>query len=533
MKKLLIILIVFIKLVQSVYAEELSYYDLDNFVCEYYEEIFEQAKFYLEQEMYPEAEIELQKLYNSKCKTSYIAEMYMHVLNLQNKIQEAYTVADKNNLLETDEGLLIQAKMDVTAKDSSIARSNYDNILIKSPYDKFAQIGLTQNYITMGSPIHALSKLKRIEKTPETLLLQAKAFYNMEMYEDARRILESLSKTDEIIDMINEIRRRQGYQFITGYDLYVQKLNEEFKLDSNKIAFSNSCYKENMQIFLDYIMHIYLSGRLPGQGYEPLSNFTNEIRLGTQGRLKEHLALRGDIGVKIFQEKGAMILTDSWLKYYISDWLNFKLGFSRNNAEQTFLSAVGIMVDNIFTGQVDNNNLYLDTTIRLPHRSYMFAKGGIGLKGGYNLPANEYWEGMFGLGKRLRYDLSKPFLQKISIDAVTYQSGYRKNVEDLYDNQGFLYGVYFSPRWYSDNTINMNLSGSFKKFSYGCGTFGGWQFAYKPHQSFFIWGASAFGKLRITNKISCELQYRYYKYANVTRNQLIFNLVLNLYKPLK
>ena len=533
MKKLLITLIVFIQVLLSVYAEELSNYDLDYFVCNYYEEIFEQAKFYLEHGMYKDAEVEFENLYKSQCKTRDIAEMYMHTLHLLNKDKEAYKVANDNNLLDTEEGLYLQAKMDITPKDSSIARSVYDNILVKNAYDKFAQIGLNQNYITMGSPIRAISELKRIEQSPDNLFLQAKAFYNMEMFEQANQILESLPKTNEIIELMNDIRRRRGYQFVTGYDLYIQKLNEEFKLDSNKIAFSNSCYKENMQIFLDYIMHIYTSGRLPGQGYEPLNNLTNEIRLGTQGRLNTNLALRGDFGVKAFQGRGAMLLTDSWIKYYVNDWLNFKLGFSRNNTEQTFLSAVGVMVDNKFTGQVANNNAYFDTTIRLPHRWYMFTKAGVGLKDGYNLPDNEYWEGMFGIGKRLRYDLSKPFIQKISIDAVTYQSGYRKNVENLYDSQGYLYGVYFSPKWYSDSTINMNFSGNYKRLSYGYGAFAGWQFAYKPDQSFFIWGTSVYGKYKITDRLSCELQYRYYKYANVTRNQLIFNFVLNFYKPVK
>ena len=308
-------------------------------------------------------------------------------------------------------------------------------------------------------------------------------------------------------------------------------MSEEFKLDVNKIAYSNSVYHKNMQVYLDYIMYLYTSGRLPGQGYEPHNNFTNEIRLGTQGRINKNFALKGDLGVKIFQDRGAMLLTDSWVKYYPNDNFNIKLGFHRNNTEQTFLSAVGVMIDNKFTGQIADSNLYVDSTLRLPYRSYFFNKTGIGLREGYNISDNLYWESLIGVGKLLRYDLSKPYLQKIALNIVSYNSGYQKNLENIYDSQGFLYGGYFSPIWYSDNTISLTLAGrANNKFSYGCGSFAGAQYSHKPTNSMFIWGASVFGKYKFSEHFSAELQYRYYKYANVVRNQLLFDVVISIFK---
>ena len=97
-----------------------------------------------------------------------------------------------------------------------------------------------------------------------------------------------------------------------------------------------------------------------------------------------------------------------------------------------------------------------------------------------------------------------------------------------------MYGGYFSPVWYSDNTVNLSFVGNIKnRLSYGYGAFAGWQFAVNPHQSMFIWGASAFGKYRVGNHLSMELQYRYYKYANVVRNQLLFDLVISIFKSEK
>lgn len=535
MKKLLIILIVFLFLnVNSVYCENLNKFDLDDFVCNYYEQIITNVEYLIEKEDYLEAKSEIEDLYNSKCCSKYVAELYLKILVNLKDYKNAYIVAVENGLLDTENGLLTQANYHIVEKDSTQARSVYDNILIKSSYDKFAQMSLNQSYISTGSELAGLKELSKLESNPETEFLKAKAYYNLELFEDAMRILNSMVQTEDVLRLKNEIHRKRAFCFVSGYEIYLQKLNEEFKLDVNKIALSNSCYEKNMQVYLDYIMYVYTSGVLKGQGTEPKNNFTNEIRLGTQGRLNQKFALKADLGVKIFQDRGAMLLTDTWVKYYPNDNFNLKLGFHRNNSEQTFLSAVGVMIDNKFTGQIADNNLYLDSSYRLPKRAYLFSKLGVGVKEGDNIYSNPYWEGMIGVGKLLRYDLTKPYLQKISTDLVSYNSGYRRNLENIYDSQGYLYGGYFSPRWYSDNTINLSFVGNIKnKFSYGYGAFSGWQFAVQPYQSMFIWGASAFCKYRVGKHLSLEGQYRYYRYANVVRNQLIFDLVISLFKSEK
>lgn len=532
MKKLLILLIVFIGINFNLgYCENLNEYSLDDFVCNYYEKIMIHTEDLFQQEDFQNAKIEIEVLYNSKCRTKDVAILYLKILLKLHDFKIAFKVAEENDLLETQEGLFAQANLSIVEKDSTQARSVYDNILIKSSYDKFAQMSLNQSYISTGSELSGLKELALLDKTQEIQFLKAKAYYNLELFEDAIKILHSMEQNQDVVRLENEIHRKRAYQFVTGYEMYIQKLNEEFKLDVNKIALSNSCYEKNMQVYLDYIMYIYTSGHLQGQGTEPKNNLTNEIRLGTQGRLNKNFAVKADLGVKVFQDRGAMLLTDTWIKYYMNDDFNIKLGFHRNNSEQTFLSAVGVMINNKFTGQIADNNLYLDSSYRLPKRSYIFSKLGVGIKDGYNISSNPYWEGMLGFGKLLRYDLTKPYLQKISADIVSYNSGFKKNLENIYDNQGFLYGGYFSPSWYSDDTLNLSFVGNIKnKFSYGYGAFAGWQFAVSPHQSMFIWGASAFGKYRVGKHLSMELQYRYYKYANVVRNQLLFDLVISLFK---
>lgn len=535
MKKLLIILIVFIHNVIPIYANQSNDYSLDNFVCNYYETILEQTDYYISSELYYKALDVIEPLYNSKCRTDDVTKRYLLILYNLKKLQEAYVIARDNNFLDSDIGILIQSEMDILDKDSSLSsRSVYDNILIKGAYDKFSQLGVTQNYIYIGSPQSAIKNLNKLNKTEQTELLKAKAYFNMEMYEDSFNILKNIKQTDEVLKLQNEIKKRRAYQFVTGYELYVQKLNEEFKLDANKIGISNSCYAQNMQIYLDYVMHIYTSGVYAGQGPEPSNNVTNEVRLGTQGRLNKKLALRTDIGVKAFQDSVAMLLTDSWFKHYVNDDFSYKIGFRRNNTEQTFLSAVGLKIDNKFTGQVADNNIYLDATYRLPRRGYIFTKGGFGIKDGQNLPTNPYWEGLVGIGRILRYDFSKPYLQKISIDLVSYNSGYKRDLQQIYDSRGYLYGGYFSPDWYSDDTVNLHFSGQFKNtnLSYGLGIFSGWQFAQNPNQSFYIYGGSIYSKYKLNDNVRFDLQYRYYKYANVTRNQLVFDIVLSLFKPI-
>ena len=530
MKKIIMAIIVFLLCISFVYAEDdLS---IDDFACSYYEEVLQQIDLLIEEENYVEAQKEIEKLYNSKCRTKEVAERYVKVLYEEDKLHDAYKIASDNLLLDTQMGLLLQTKMLIGTKDVTIARSIYDNIVIKNTYDKIIQMGLSNNVISSNSYLEALKELENIPSTPESQFLKAKAFYNMEMYEDAKKILDDLPPNNNVAELKELIKGKRAYQISTGYEIYLQKLNEEFKLDANKIAFSNSCYVNNMQVYLDYVLYLYKSGVLAGQGPEPLYNLTNEIRIGTQGRLNKEIALKGDIGAKFFQDYGIMLLTDSWIKYYVNDNFNVKLGFSRNNAEQTFLSAVGVKIDNIFTGQVANNNLYLDTTTRLPYQFYLYTKGGVGLKDGYNLPSNGYWEGMVGLGKVLRYDLERPYLQKISIDFVSYNSGYQTNLENIYSSQGLLYGGYFSPKFYSDDTINISLSGRYKKSNlyYGYGAFSGWQFAYNPDQSIYIWGGSVYLKYLFNKHFALDTQYRYYRYANINKNQFLLNLVITLFR---
>lgn len=523
-----------------------TYYKQNNFeqAINIYQELFEQynkAEYGLnvincliKDGKYKEAEELAKKVYYSPNKNKDVAAKYLETLHLNGKLKEAYIIAEENNLLETPEGIIIQADLGVGFKDSTIARSGYDNVLVRSAYDKFSQMGLSHSYISIASNLKSLKELRNLEETEETQFLKAKAYYNIEMFKESMDILKTLKQTDRVLEQENKIKRSQAYSNSECYDLYLQKLSEEFKLDAQKMGFSNWVYKDNTQIFFDYIMNMYSSGRYKAHP-SPYINFANELRLGAQGRISEHWAARGDIGVKIFQVYGAKIITDSWIKYFPNDKINFKFGFQRNNLEQTYLSAVGVMRDGKFTGQISDNNWYVDTTVKLPKNGYLFTRGGIGYLYGYNVSGNIYWEGMLGIGKVLRYDLSKPYLQKITVDFATYNSGYQHNMINMYDTLGFLYGGYYSPQWYSDNTINLNFSGRIKEtgISYGYGGFGGWQYAYNPCESIFVWGVSFNLSYKVNDHINLGTQYRFYNYANVQRNQWSINLSIKLYRKNK
>ena len=109
-------------------------------------------------------------------------------------------------------------------KDSKLSRSVYDNILIKSPYDKFSEMTLTHNYIYIGSPIKALEELDNADPSLKIQVLKAKAFYNMEMYEESYKVLDTLPQVEEVVKLKNNINKQRGYNFATGYEFYYQKL---------------------------------------------------------------------------------------------------------------------------------------------------------------------------------------------------------------------------------------------------------------------------------------------------------------------
>ena len=63
MKKLLILLIVFVCVNFNIgYCENLNEYNLDDFVCNYYENIINQVELLIEQEDYKKAKIEIENL---------------------------------------------------------------------------------------------------------------------------------------------------------------------------------------------------------------------------------------------------------------------------------------------------------------------------------------------------------------------------------------------------------------------------------------------------------------------------------------
>ena len=87
--------------------------------------------------------------------------------------------------------------------------------------------------ISTGSELLGLRELSKLDSTQDTQFLKAKAYYNLELFDDAMKILHSMAQTDDVIRLENEIHRKRAYQFVAGYEMYVQKLNDWYEKNKN------------------------------------------------------------------------------------------------------------------------------------------------------------------------------------------------------------------------------------------------------------------------------------------------------------
>ncbi|MDD3236687.1 MAG: cellulose synthase subunit BcsC-related outer membrane protein [Candidatus Gastranaerophilales bacterium] len=519
---------------------------------------------YLATGQYDKAELLIIPLYKEQANKE-IAQKYLHILNTNEKHQEAYKLALDNDLLESVDGHLASANIARENNDFSKAKAYYSKILNQEPNNLSAQLGnayaslekkefvesrnlfekmlevnpsfvparlgIIDSYMANTEDLKTLSELNKMQPNEKVQILKAKTYYEMKMYENAKNSIKGIN-TPEGINLNNDVLRAQAYIFNPNYDLFTQKLSEEFKLNYDKIGFRNSKYIDNLNCYTDYNIIIYSSGVYPSTN-EKYNNVTNEIRGGIEGRIDPNKEIKLDVGAKIFQDAGAMLNTDSWIKFYPNDKYNLKLGFSRDNVQQSYLSAVGMYLNGIYTGQVANNKVYLEYEAKMPKRYYSFGRGGFGSMNGQNLRTNPYWEGMVGFGNLLYYTPKKEKIKKISTDIVTYNAGYRYNLLDIFDNEGNLYGGYWSPTWFSANTVNITALGEYKKFNYGAAGYVGWQYAINPKQSLFIWGANAFINYKINDHVDVNVAYRYFNYADVQRNQFIANVIIRGFRNVK
>lgn len=431
------------------------------------------------------------------------------------------------------------------------ARRVFRNILTTDNNYIPARIGIANSYNDNGDQLQTLSTLNTITANDEAQLFKAKTYYKMGMLSDAKRTLNGLVSKDAE-DLRYNIRRDQGIIITPSYTLFNQQLAQNYDLDYNKVGINVSqATKNNLNVFADYNMYVYSSGdisaTLPSNEVisNQLNNFTNEVRFGGMGRPKEKNEIRLDIGAKVFQfNLGAMLNTDSWIKHYFNDKFNLKAGFYRDNLEQSYLSAVGIntrdFVQNtdIIFGQVANNKTYLEYEYRFPHQFYSFGRGAFGVMRGQNIQSNPYWEGMLGLGRLMYNNPENNWINIINLDFVSYNSGYQYNLLNLTvpgDTKGNVFGGYFSPPYFSANTVNIKLEGKIKKtgFKYGLKGFGGAQFIMKSGaytQSTATWGIAPYINYDFNDNVSINLAYNHFNYADIQRDIFTFKIICRGFK---
>ena len=459
---------------------------------------------------------------------------------LKNKLAQSYRMLKRpqdaarlyDNVLSQDpsnkDAKLGLGYLAIDQKNYPQARYTFNEILRETPEYKPARVGMANSYIANGDNLQSLDTLKKIPADEEIKLMEAQTYYKMGMPSDAKNSLSGLISKDAE-DLRYKIKREQAFRFTPSYTYFNQKLASEFDLDYNKWGINLSQgIKNNLNIFTDFNQYIYSSGSsIPPVYLSTLNNVTNEVRMGVMGRPEEKNEFRADIGAKIFQfNTGHMINTDSWIKHHFNDKFNLKFGFWRNNLEQSYLSAVGLNMDNVLTGQVADNRSYVEYQYRFPRQYYSFGRCSYGIMKGKNIPTNPYMEGMVGFGRLLYNEPDKKGVNTVNLDFVSYNSGYRYNLLNLYDSVGNLYGGYFSPAYFSANTLNLKVEGKRKKLRYGLETFGGAQFSIHPDKNTTTWGFSPRVSYDFNDRVSANLFYNLFNYADMQRNILMFNLVI-------
>jgi len=405
------------------------------------------------------------------------------------------------------------------------AREIFQQVLAQDPNYKLAKMGIVHSYMANNDSFKALDALHQLPEDEDVAYTRARVYYSLGMLSDAKsQIKGSVSKNAN--ELKYKIKEHEAITVTTSYSLLLQQLADNYKLDINEMGIAVSQNIEgNRKVFLEYNMYVYSSGQ---SDVGKLNNVTNEFRMGTQARPHEKLEYKLDAGVKGFEFGGALANTDSWVKYYFSDKLNAKFGFSRNNVEQSYLSAVGRPINGIFTGRDIDNKTYLEFGAKYAHQYYSFGHAGYGVITGVNMPTNQYMEGMLGFGKVLYNNADNKWVNMISADVVSYNASYQYNLPDVKDNAGTLFGGYFSPGFYTADTFNLKAEGTIKKWhlKYGLIGFFGGQVAITPNMVTPTGGVSPYVTYNFNDHIAFNAAFNYFDYADVQRYQAIFSLVI-------
>lgn len=443
--------------------------------------------------------------------------------------------------------------IEVEQKNYEGGRRYFNWVLSQKPCYQKAKMGIVHSYLANGDKMHALDVLSQMPVDDEVRLNASRAYYEMgthpktisdswlnatsallsypeydiAMNSEATNVLRGVVNEDAI-ELRKELRKDRAITITPSYSLLLQKLADKYDLDINKWGISVSqLTNNNKNVFMEYNMYIYSSGKFD-EGTSRLNNITNELRAGVQRRVNEKFEYRADIGGKFFQYGGALVNTDSWLKYFFNDNLSVRAGFRRNNVEQSYLSAVGFALDGVFTGRVISNNPYIEYDYKLPNQYYTFGRLGYGALTGDNIQTNQYIEGMIGIGRTVYNNPDNKWIQTVNVDLVSYNASYQYNLLNIYDSTGTAFGGYYSPEYFTANTANIKIEGEYKKWRlrYGFKGFVGGEYAIRPNQTGVVWDVCPYLAYELNDHVTINLLYNHFNFADITRDQIIVNAVI-------
>lgn len=451
--------------------------------------------------------------------------------------QKKYESAAKiyNDLLQKNpdslETQINSAYLEMDKENYNNAIGKFQKILNKNPDYRPAKMGLVYSYTSAAQYFSALEILNNMPKDEEVNSTKSYIYYTLGMYSDANKNLKGYINKDTI-DLANQIKKLRAFTFTPSYTFLNQELSETYDLDVRKIGLMLSEYgANNIKGFIDYGMYIYMSGPYKDNHFEDVAN---EIKGGIEGRPTEKFAFRSDIGIKVFQVQGGMLITDSWFKYYLNDNLKFKLGFFRNNLEQSYLSAVGIPIHGIFTGQIAINKAYLEIEGRLPKKSYCVLKFNGGAMTAQNLPTNAFVDSFVILGKNIYDNHDNEWIQHAALEFMTNNISYQMNMFSIpgADPPKNTFGGYFSPSFYNAETLNFNVEGSNKKLrlKYGLKCFLGYQTMFSPDASSVVYGIYPYAAYNLNDHLAVNLSYIYSNYASVLRHFFMISVDVKLFR---
>lgn len=331
----------------------------------------------------------------------------------------------------------------------------FENIAKNRPSYTDAQVAVSGAYLSDADYVNSLDVADELPPSLKTNYLKGLIYEEMMMWDSSRNsiINDYTERADELRGLL---KTKTCPIFTPRHSFLIQTLNNTIHLNSHKTGFNYiQEIGKNLHGIFSYTGISFVEPASPTQS--GFRNITNDVMFGLGGRIAPKWEVQGMLGTRAFGGGGAMLLTDSWVKYYLSDKFDIQLGVSRFNVEESFLAAVGNEnAAGVFTGRVPDTRLGLLMNWRLPKKWYAYFKGDIGERTGNNLPSNNFADGLLGIGKLVYKNYENPFINMVAIDAVTYNAAFQHDV--LAST-----GAYYSPPYFNASSLNLRSQGYNRK----------------------------------------------------------------------